>query len=146
MERPTRWTPRLRNGCIAHARNSGSRAVGGFTLIEVLIAMMILAVGLLGLEALAIGAARSVASAQHRTMLAAAATQEIEDRMQAIRSNPAGIGDGVSCREEEAVKIRICTTIASPSGVPGLRRVTVQVQRLVGQPLPYSVSSYVFHG
>lgn len=106
--------------------------------------MIILSVGLLGLEALAIGAARSVASAQHRTMLAAAATQEIEARVQAIRSNPSGVSNGASCRDEAAVQIRICTTIASPTGLPGLRRVTVQVQRLVGQPLPYSVSSYVF--
>jgi type IV pilus modification protein PilV len=127
-----------------HTEKRGPRAQSGFTLIEVLVAMIILAVGLLGLEALAIGAARSVASAQHRTMLAAAATQEIEDRVQAIRSNPSAVSNGAKCRDEAAVQIRICTTIASPTGLPGLRRVTVQVQRLVGQPLPYSVSSYVF--
>jgi type IV pilus assembly protein PilV len=127
-----------------HTEKRRAKDPNGFTLIEVLVAMMILAVGLLGLEALAIGAARSVASAQHRTMLAAAATQEIEDRVQAIRSNPAAVGNGVSCRDETAVQIQICTTIASPTGLPGLRRVTVQTQRLVGPPLPYSVSSYVF--
>ncbi|CAN5793953.1 hypothetical protein BH23GEM8_BH23GEM8_20320 [soil metagenome] len=127
-----------------HTEKRGPRAQNGFTLVEVLFAMIILSVGLLGLEALAIGAARSVASAQHRTMLAAAATQEIEARVQAIRSNPSAVSNGANCRDEAAVQILICTTIASPTGLPGLRRVTVQVQRLVGQPLPYSVSSYVF--
>jgi type IV pilus modification protein PilV len=127
-----------------HTDKRGSKTPNGFTLIEVLVAMMILAVGLLGLEALAIGAARSVASAQHRTMLASAATKEIEDRVQAIRSNPSGVSNGVNCRNEAAVQIEICTTIAAATGLPGLRRVTVQVQRLVGQPLPYTVSSYVF--
>ncbi|CAN5826705.1 hypothetical protein BH23GEM6_BH23GEM6_21890 [soil metagenome] len=116
----------------------------GFTLIEVLVAMIILSVGLLGLEALAIGAARSVASAHHRTQLAASATMEMEDRVQALRSNPGAVGNGQQCRDETARQIRICTTV-SASGLPaGSRRVTVQVNRLVGQPLPYSVSSYVF--
>ncbi len=119
------------------------RAPNGFTLIEVLIAMIILAVGLLGLEALAIGAARSVANAQHRTVLAAAATQEMEIRVQAIRNNPAGVANAVSCRLENADTMQICTTIAA-AGVTGMRRVTVAVQRQVGQPLPYTISSYVF--
>jgi type IV pilus modification protein PilV len=118
-------------------------APNGFTLIEVLVAMIILAVGLLGLEALAIGAARSVANAQHRTVLAAAATQELEDRVQAIRNNPAGVVNGASCRLESEQTVQICTTIAA-AGVAGTRRVTVAVQRQIGQPLPYTISSYVF--
>jgi type IV pilus modification protein PilV len=119
------------------------RAPNGFTLIEVLVAMIILAIGLLGLEALAIGAARSVAHAQQRTVLAAAATQEMEDRVQAIRNNPAGIANGASCRLENDDTVQICTTIAN-AGIASTRVVTVNVQRQVGQPLPYSISSYVF--
>lgn len=116
----------------------------GFTLIEVLVAMIILAIGLLGLEALAIGAARSVASAQHRTVLAAVATQEMEDRVQAIRSNPGSVGNGAECRTEHEGKVQVCTTV-SQAGLPaGSRRVTVQAERLIGQALPYSISSYVF--
>jgi type IV pilus modification protein PilV len=120
------------------------REPNGFTLIEVLVAMIILAVGLLGLEALAIGAARSVAHAQQRTVMAAAATQEMEDRMQALRNNPGAVANATECRTENEDTIEICTTI-SAAGLPaGSRRVTVAVERQVGEPLPYSISSYVF--
>ena len=56
------------------------RGEEGFTLIEVLAAMMILAVGLLAVQALGIGAARSVVQADHRSELAAIATATIEAR------------------------------------------------------------------
>ena len=42
-------------------------SVDGFTLIEVVVAMVILALGLLGLEALGIGAARSIATADRQS-------------------------------------------------------------------------------
>ena len=50
----------------------------GFTLIEVLIAMVILAVGLLGLEAMAIGASRSIAAANRMTEYTLIASQQLE--------------------------------------------------------------------
>lgn len=51
---------------------------GGFTLVEVLIAMLILAVGLLGLEAMAIGASRSIAAANRMTEYTLIASQQLE--------------------------------------------------------------------
>jgi prepilin-type N-terminal cleavage/methylation domain-containing protein len=62
------------------------RGEDGFTLIEVLFAMIILSIGLLGLEALGIGAARSVARANAQSEFALVATQDLEISLQAIRN------------------------------------------------------------
>jgi prepilin-type N-terminal cleavage/methylation domain-containing protein len=61
----------------------------GFTLIEVLAAMIILAVGLLALESMAIGAARRIAAANRHTEFTQAAGQEIERVLDAVRQAPA---------------------------------------------------------
>lgn len=61
------------------------RREGGFTLIEVLIAMMILAVGLLGLEALGIGVARGVGRAERRSAQAVVAADTMERMVSRIR-------------------------------------------------------------
>ena len=56
------------------------RSEGGFTLIEVLVALLILTIGLLGLEALGIGAARTLAMSEKQsqvTSLAATAMEEL---------------------------------------------------------------------
>lgn len=50
----------------------------GFTLVEVLVAMVILAVGLLALEAMGIGAARMVARADRESELTALAADRLE--------------------------------------------------------------------
>jgi prepilin-type N-terminal cleavage/methylation domain-containing protein len=50
----------------------------GFTLVEVLVAMVILAVGLLALEAVGIGAARMVARADRESELTALAADRLE--------------------------------------------------------------------
>ncbi|HEX6367992.1 MAG TPA: prepilin-type N-terminal cleavage/methylation domain-containing protein [Longimicrobium sp.] len=60
---------------------------GGFTLIEVLIAMVILAVGLLALEAMAIGASRSIAAANRMTEYTLIASQQLETVLEQARSN-----------------------------------------------------------
>lgn len=57
----------------------------GFTLIEVLIAMLILAVGLLGLEALAIGSARSITLAERQSGFAVIAADSLESAMHQLR-------------------------------------------------------------
>lgn len=62
------------------------RATGGFTLIEVMIALVILAVGLLSLEALGIGAARlnTLSEKQSRyTMVAASGMEELRNAVNA---------------------------------------------------------------
>lgn len=66
-----------------------SRGAAGFTLIEVLVAMLILAVGLLGLEALAIGAARSVNRAERLSRYAFVASDTLERTLGRIRRGDA---------------------------------------------------------
>lgn len=69
---------------------------GGFTLIEVLIAMVILAVGLLALEAMAIGASQSIAVANRMTEYTLIASQQLETVLEQARDplqNPASSND-----------------------------------------------------
>ena len=63
-----------------------ARGDAGFTLIEVLVAMLILAVGLLGVEAMAIGASRQIAVANRTTQYTLTATQELETALMAARN------------------------------------------------------------
>jgi type IV pilus modification protein PilV len=62
-----------------------ARGTAGFTLIEVLIAMVILAVGLLALESMGIGASRMVARAQVQSEYAAIAADTLERTLNRIR-------------------------------------------------------------
>jgi prepilin-type N-terminal cleavage/methylation domain-containing protein len=81
----------------------------GFTLVEVLIAMVVLAVGLLALESLAIGASRSIATANRMTEYTLIASQQLEATQQAARrgQNPQS-GDQVL-----ANGTRVSTVVAS---------------------------------
>lgn len=60
----------------------------GFTLIEVLIAMVILSIGLLGLEALGIMGVRSVAHAERISRSVAEGGQYMEQGIQSLRRSP----------------------------------------------------------
>jgi prepilin-type N-terminal cleavage/methylation domain-containing protein len=66
---------------------STARAEDGFTLIEVLAALVILAVGLLSVEALGIGASRSVTFADRQSEYAVASSAALESALQALRSD-----------------------------------------------------------
>lgn len=57
----------------------------GFTLVEVLFAMVILAVGLLALEAMAIGASRSITAANLTTEYTLIASQRLETVLEQAR-------------------------------------------------------------
>jgi prepilin-type N-terminal cleavage/methylation domain-containing protein len=61
----------------------------GFSLIEVLAAMVILAVGLLALESMAIGAARQVAAANRTTEYTLIARDRLEVALDGARDNVA---------------------------------------------------------
>lgn len=61
------------------------RETDGFTMIEVLVAMVILALGLLGLEALGIGAARSIALADRQSGYATIASDSLESALHQLR-------------------------------------------------------------
>jgi len=63
----------------------------GFSLTEVLVAILVLAVGLLGLAALQIAGVRSNQTAYYRS-IATQLAYDIADRM---RANPVGVTDGV---------------------------------------------------
>jgi prepilin-type N-terminal cleavage/methylation domain-containing protein len=122
----------------------------GFTLIEVLVAMMILAVGLLGLEALGIGAARTLALAERGSELVAVGTAAMEKGQQTVHRQlsvpPAAVGTGESCQSAPAY--RVCTDVqtrASLGTLPARNarvRVTVIPSR-VG-PDTFSITSYVY--
>jgi type IV pilus modification protein PilV len=116
----------------------------GFTLIEVLVAMIILAVGLLGLEALGIAAARATAQAQHRTVLAAHATQALEDQVRQTRLSAVLSAQAETCETHEEVGVRVCTQVVTAGMPPNAARIEVRANRTVGQPFDYELSSYVF--
>jgi type IV pilus modification protein PilV len=70
------------------ATEPSPRADAGFSLIEVLIAMIILSVGLLALESLGIGAARSVRRAQVQSNYSATAQSLMERTLVRIGTAP----------------------------------------------------------
>ena len=123
----------------------------GFTLIEVLAAMVILAVGLLALEALGIGAARSLALAETGNDLVAAGTTAMEKGQQRVRREltnaPPAVSTGESC-ETQAPNLTVCTDVqtrASLGAIPaGNARVTVTVTTSRAGTVPFSITSYVF--
>jgi prepilin-type N-terminal cleavage/methylation domain-containing protein len=82
----------------------------GFTLIEVLIAMVILAIGLLALESMGIGAARLVARADRQSEYTAMATADLEAALNQFRTAGAVAGD---IRTEGPARVtRVVTPLA----------------------------------
>lgn len=111
------------------------RSHEGFTLIEVLVAMLILAVGLLGLEALGIGAARAVTLAEKQTEYSSVATRHLEVALDSIRLAPASVA-GATWTEAPHVPAAgdvVERAVASPS--PGLYTVTITVTPNSGSSL-----------
>lgn len=98
----------------------------GFTMIEVLIAMVILAVGLLALEAMSIGAARMVARADRQSEFTAMAATELETALNQFRQT--GIVTTGSRNEGPATITRIPLTQGTTNtGQITLNTVSVQV-------------------
>lgn len=118
-------------------------ATEGFTLVEVLIAMVILAVGLLGLEALGIRAIRSVERASQDTRATSVATAYLEDALQRI---PRGDVPR-SCTDQELPNGDRLTRQVTISNDPRIsHRVTVTVSAKSGAlPVrPYTLRGHVF--
>lgn len=93
----------------------------GFTLAEVLVAMVILAVGLLALEAMGIGAARMVARADRESELTALATDRLERAL-----NQVDMGATPAAGVEAVGGNSLTTTVATaPMGARTLITVTV---------------------
>lgn len=115
----------------------------GFTLLEVLVAMIILAIGLLGLEALGIGAARALAIAEHNNEMVALATASMEETQREIRTAPGAVVPGETC--ESLPRYSVCSRIDMGGALPtSTALVTITVVRLGDTGDTYSVRSYVF--
>ena len=123
----------------------------GFTLVEVLAAMVILAVGLLALEALGIGAARSLALAETGNEVVAVGTTAMENAQQRVRRElatpPSTVTTGESC-QTQAPSFTVCTAVhtrASLGTIPSRNaRVSVTVTTSRAGTVPFSITSYVF--
>lgn len=119
------------------------RPDAGFSLMEVLIAMVILAVGLLGIEAMAIGASRQIASANRTTEYTLIATEQLENELRRLRTTTQDpqpgyfMVDGARVQvvpEQEAVAgaagaggtmWTIAVTVTPPSIVTNVQPITV---------------------
>ncbi|HEX2187857.1 MAG TPA: prepilin-type N-terminal cleavage/methylation domain-containing protein [Longimicrobiaceae bacterium] len=119
------------------------RSTDGFTLVEVLAAMMILAVGMLGLEALGIGASRLIVRAEKESRVSTLAATQLERALREVRANPAV---RTYCPVQATGEDQVCVAVATISGAANTRRVTVTVTpKPGGVPLePFVVSSSVY--
>jgi prepilin-type N-terminal cleavage/methylation domain-containing protein len=104
----------------------------GFTLIEVLVALVILAVGLLALEALGIYAARSVSLAQRQSTYALTASQHLEAAVDSVEragaSFPCGTSSWPDAETGDVVRRDI-------QGAVNRRNITVEVLPATGSGL-----------
>jgi prepilin-type N-terminal cleavage/methylation domain-containing protein len=118
---------------------SGSPGRGGFTLIEVLVAMVILAIGLLALEGMAIGAARQVAVANRMTEYTLIATERVETSLDRLRneqpapSSQTTLGSGAVVQTVVASDAMgggtvwsVTVTVTPPASSLNLRPVTIR--------------------
>jgi type IV pilus modification protein PilV len=102
------------------ATEPSPRADAGFSLIEVLIAMIILSVGLLALESLGIGAARSVRRAQVQSNYSATAQDLLERTL--VRASQAPTTAIADTSYTASSGERVFRT-ASFASIPGTTRV-----------------------
>lgn len=103
-------------------RLAGSRREG-FTLIEVLFAMVILAVGLLALESMAIGASRMVARADRQSVYTSLAAEELEQALATFQN-----GDAVVSRARTVDGITVSRVVTPRPAPVGNTAITVDVQ------------------
>jgi prepilin-type N-terminal cleavage/methylation domain-containing protein len=116
----------------------------GFTLVEVLAAMIILAIGLMGLQSLGIYAARSVTLAQRQSEYALVATRHLEA---AVDSIDRSVISGCGVREWPAgINTDVVRRVVA--GGAGQRVVTVAVvpdaESAAVRPQLYQLETYVF--
>lgn len=116
----------------------------GFTLVEVLVAMVILSIGLVGLGSLGISAARSVTVAERKSSLTNAAARHLESALDTLRQGkPLAVGTvdlvrttrGDTLRRDVQVNgtLRSITVLVRPARTSGLVR-----------PDTFSISSNVY--
>lgn len=103
---------------------SAASGTGGFTLVEVMIALVILAVGLLGLEALGIGAARMVNRSRLESQYVALATGRLERSLASIRAGGTGALPDTTV-QRDVVRVQVASTLLS--NISNQRRFDVTV-------------------
>lgn len=118
---------------------------GGFTLIEVLIAMVLLAIGLLALAGLGTSAVRTVGLADRNTRAAALASAWLEDGLSLLRRPVPERPPAFSCTLSPSGD-QIVRQVVVDAATPNLPRVEVTVTPPArgGTSRPYTVSSSVF--
>ena len=114
-------------------RNDRPPAEAGFSLLEVLVAMVILSVGLLALEGVAVGAARTSAHASRRSMYTAVATDALERTMSALREGQAQPSASIPITNSSGRTIAYAAVTVVDNGVlaapsPPQRRYDVSVK------------------
>jgi type IV pilus modification protein PilV len=114
-------------------RNDRPPADAGFSLLEVLVAMVILSVGLLALEGVAVGAARTTAHASRRSLYTAVATDRLERTLSALREGQAANNDSANVTNAAGRTIARARWTIVDNGVlaapsPPLRRYDVSVK------------------
>jgi prepilin-type N-terminal cleavage/methylation domain-containing protein len=130
--------------CIVTTDRALRRRIGsesGFTLIEVMVAMIILAVGLLGLQALGIGAIRAVHQGQKNTEFAVVAASHLEQAAHDVRRGClVATESGIEVQSDEVVVTRSITASGD------LREITIQVSPSAARehvdPTPFTLSSH----
>jgi prepilin-type N-terminal cleavage/methylation domain-containing protein len=115
----------------------------GFTLIEVMAAMVILAIGLLALEALGIGAARSVTLAERQSNHATIASDSLESALDQLRRS---VMPRQACNGDLKFGDRLSRTVTVAG--PQLVRVNVRVipnpNSINAPSTPFEVSSSLY--
>jgi prepilin-type N-terminal cleavage/methylation domain-containing protein len=122
----------------------------GFTLLEVLIAMIILATGVVGLQALGVTAIRANAEAGRQTTTTSWMNGSLEEALFAVRfaSDPTQVATGTSCEEGELG--RLCTTVTREVTEPAYHVFSVEVvfepafRSAFGLDQPTSVTSTAY--
>lgn len=126
----------------------GPASEAGFTLIEVLMAMLILAVGLLGLEALGIGAARSVTRADRQDETTLAAARVMEERIQEIRRTAPAVNTAERCATDSIFRSYVCSQIVTQDQLATLpaqtARIAVTVRRGAAESVQLNLTSHIF--
>lgn len=127
-------------------RSDARRPDAGFSLIEVLIAMVILSVGLLALEGLSVGSAKMTARAARRSYYTTQAADAMERTLSALREGQAaatGTTDVKNTQGTTIAKSTVSTTsTAISAGGLALTRydVTVRVVPVTTTELTDSVN------